>query len=88
VLQSDRIAQTEPLLASRLLDEAERLAGNPTLLSTRGGVPFLPQQRYSFWFDPEEKHKFTSICSSNTARMNSRSGSPESEWCDIDIFIA
>jgi hypothetical protein len=36
VLQSDRIAQTEPLLASRILDEAERLAGNPTLLSTRG----------------------------------------------------
>ena len=49
------IAHADPLLASRILDEAERLAQDPTSLSSPGGVPFLPQQRYSFWFDPQEK---------------------------------
>jgi hypothetical protein len=44
-----RLADKDPLLASYVLDQAERLAQNPTELSHRGGVPFPPMQRYSFW---------------------------------------
>lgn len=43
------IADLDPLLASYVLDQLDRLALDPVGLSRRGGFPYLPGQRFEFW---------------------------------------
>lgn len=56
-----RLADKDPLLASFILDHAERLAQAPTELSHRGGMPFLPGQRYAFWAEGDRGQKWVNL---------------------------
>lgn len=48
-LDLDRIAQVDPVSASRVLDEVEQLASNPVSLGRKASFPHLPFQKYQFW---------------------------------------
>ncbi len=53
------LAELDAMLASRLLDEIERCATQPTLQSRRPGLPYLPYQRFEIKLEhDEEKHFF------------------------------
>lgn len=56
-----RIAGDDPLLASLILDHADRLAQAPTELSHRGGMPFLPGQRYPFWAQGDDGRQWVNL---------------------------
>ena len=47
----ERIASKYPVVASRILDEVEKLAADPVALSLRPGFPHLLMPKYQFWSD-------------------------------------